>query len=45
MMEFIHWPKPYLLLSATCDEILSWVIENWMQNHLVSDINYNIVNL
>ena len=25
--DFIHWPKPYLLLSATCDEILSWMIE------------------
>ena len=22
MDEFIHWPKPYLLLLATCDEIL-----------------------
>ena len=29
--EFIHWPKPYLLLSATCDEILSWMIEIWMK--------------
>ena len=19
--EFIHWPKPYLLLSTTCDEL------------------------
>jgi hypothetical protein len=27
MDEFIHRPKPYLLLSATCDEILSWMIE------------------
>ena len=23
MNEFIHWPKPYLLMSATHDEILS----------------------
>ena len=45
MDEFIHWPKPYLLLSATCDEILSWVIEVWMKNHLVSDGNCNTVNL
>ena len=28
MDEFICWPKPYLLLSATCFEILSWMIEN-----------------
>jgi hypothetical protein len=27
MYEFIHWPKPYLHLSATCDEILSWMIK------------------
>ena len=32
--EFIHWPKPYLLLSATCDELLSCMIEIWMNNHL-----------
>ena len=25
--EFIRWPKPYLLSWATCDEILSWMIE------------------
>ena len=43
--EFIHWPKPYLLLSATCDEILSWIIEIWMENHLVSVNISNIVNL
>jgi hypothetical protein len=41
MDEFIHYPKPDLLLSATCDEILSWVIEFWMENHLVSDSNCN----
>ena len=34
-----------LLLLATCDEILSWRIENWMKHHLVSDSNCNIVNL
>ena len=45
MDEFIHWPKPYLLLSATCDEILSWMIEIWMKNHLVSDNNCNIVKI
>ena len=27
MDEFIHRPKPYLLLLATCDEILSLMIE------------------
>jgi hypothetical protein len=45
MDKFIHWPKPYLLWSATCDEILSWMIEIWMKNHLVSDSNWNTVNL
>ena len=45
MDEFIHWPKPGLLLSATCDEILSWMIEIWMENHSVSDSNCNTVNL
>jgi hypothetical protein len=43
--EFIHWPKPYILLSATCDEILSRVITIWMKTHLVSDNNCNTVNL
>ena len=45
MDEFIHWPKPCLLLSTTCDEILPWMIEFWMKNHLVNDSNCNIVNL
>ena len=45
MDEFIHWPNPYLLLSATCDEILSWMIEMWMKSHLVSDSNCNTINL
>jgi hypothetical protein len=44
MDEFIRWPKPYLLLSATCDEILSWVIEIWIENHLVNDNNCNTEN-
>ena len=39
MDEFIHWPKPYVLLSTTCDEILSWVIEIQMKNYWVSDCN------
>ena len=43
-VEFIHWPKPYLSLSATCDEILSWMIEMWMRDYLVSDSYCNIVN-
>ena len=43
MDEFIHWPKPYLLLSSTCDEVLSWVIEILMKIHLVSDSNCNTV--
>jgi hypothetical protein len=37
MDEFIHWSKPYLLLSTTCDEMLSWVIGIWMKNHSISD--------
>jgi hypothetical protein len=43
--EFILWRKPHLLLSTTCDEILSWMIEIWMENHLVDDSNCNSVNL
>ena len=44
MDEFIHWPKPYLLLSTTCVEI---VMDDWKldQNHLVIDSNCNSVNL
>ena len=31
MMDgFIHWPKPYLLLSATYDEVLSWMTNIWI---------------
>ena len=43
MDEFIHYPKPYLLLSTTCDKILLWVIEIWMTNDLVNDSNCNIL--
>jgi hypothetical protein len=25
-------------LSATCDELLSWMIEIWMNNHLVQQL-------
>ena len=39
------WPKSYLLSSATCDEILSWMIEIWMKNHLISESNWNTINL
>ena len=45
MDEFIHRPKPYILLSTTCDEILSWMIEIWMKNHLINDSNCNTINL
>ena len=45
MDEFIHSPKPELLLPATCDEILSRVIEIWMKTHLVSDNICNTINL
>ena len=27
MDEFTHWPKPYLLLSASCDEYI--VTDDW----------------
>ena len=43
--EFVHWPKPYLLMSATYDEILSWIAETWMKNYLISDSNCNTTNL
>ena len=36
-------PKPYLLLSATCDERLSRMIEIWMRNHLVRGSKCNTV--
>ena len=39
----IHCPKAYLLLSATWDEILSWMIEILMKNHWVSESICNIV--
>jgi hypothetical protein len=41
MDEFIHGPKSYLLLLATCDETLSWVIEIGLENDWVSDNNCN----
>ena len=31
MDEFIPLAKTYLFLLATCDGILSWMIENWMK--------------
>ena len=34
MDEFIDWPKPCLLLSATCGWMLSWMIKLWMKNSL-----------
>ena len=43
--EFFGWPKPCLLLSATCDEILSWMVGIWTKNHLLSNSNCNTVNL
>ena len=46
IMEFSHYVeygvKPYLLLSATRDEILSWMIDMYVKIHLVSDSNSNI---
>jgi hypothetical protein len=45
MDEFMHWPKPRFLLSATCDEILSWMIGFWVEYHFVSNNICNTVNL
>jgi hypothetical protein len=28
------WPKPYLLLSGTCDAVGLWMIEIWMKKSL-----------
>ena len=42
MDEFIRWPKPWLLLSSTCDdEMLSWMIEIWMKFYLGIERNCN----
>ena len=43
MGGFTHWLKPYLPLSPTCDEILSWMFEIWIENHVISDSNRNTV--
>ena len=39
----MHWLKSYFPFSTTRDEILSLMIEIWMENCLVSDSNCNIV--
>jgi hypothetical protein len=44
MDELIRWSNLYLLLSATCDEILSRMIEIWMKKHLVGVSNWKIVH-
>ena len=36
--------NPTFSLLATRDEILSWMIETWMEKHLVSDSNCNSLN-
>ena len=44
--EWVHsLDKPFLLFSATSDEVLSWMIETWVIYHLVSDSNCNTINL
>ena len=43
--EIIDWPKPYILLSTTCDENFSCTIEIWIKKHLESDSNYNTINM
>ena len=31
-------------LSSNYDELLSWMIEIWMKNHIVSNSNWNTLN-
>ena len=31
-----------LVYSALCNEMMSWMIETWMENHLVRDNNCNL---
>ena len=44
------WMSPSIGQQSTfsyqqlCDEILSWMIEIWMKNHLVSDNICNTIN-
>ena len=45
MDRFIHWPKPYNMLLAISDGILSRVNEIGAKTHLISDGNCNILNL
>ena len=42
--KFCHPNPPFSssTLGIFCNEILSWMIEIWMEYHLVSDNNYNI---
>ena len=37
MDEFIHWLKPYFLLSTNFDEIVSYIIKICMKDHMVSE--------
>ena len=43
MDKFVHQPKPYLILSVTCNTILSWMIKIWMKRHLVTDSICNTI--
>ena len=45
MISSIGQIPTFFNLAATTDEILSWVIEIWMKGHLVSENNYNTVDL
>jgi hypothetical protein len=42
---FIYWPKPYLLLSTTCDEILSWMIEFGLRGLLPRFVGLSLMSL
>jgi hypothetical protein len=43
-MKFVPQVLLYFASEHNCTEMFSWLIEIWMKTHLLSDINYNIVN-
>ena len=47
MDELIRWPKtlPSHVVASTRDEMLTWMIEIWMEIYLASDSDCNIVTL
>ena len=47
MDELIRWPKtlPSHVVASTRDEMLTWMIEIWMEIYLASDSDCNTVTL